>query len=56
MSERLREYFSSQLELGQAETEARLLQDAEIKSLQAQVNPHFLFNTLNTYFSVDPYR
>lgn len=47
-AEGLGSIFSSQLELGQAETEARLLQDAEIKSLQAQVNPHFLFNTLNT--------
>lgn len=40
--------FSTQLALGQAETAARLLQDSEIKSLQAQVNPHFLFNALNT--------
>lgn len=47
-AEGLGNIFSSQLELGQAETQARLLQDAEIKALQAQVNPHFLFNTLNT--------
>lgn len=47
-AEGLGSIFSSQLELGRAEMEARLLQDAEIKSLQAQVNPHFLFNTLNT--------
>lgn len=47
-AEGLGNIFSSQLELGQAETQARLLQDAEIKALQAQVNPHFLFNSLNT--------
>lgn len=47
-AEGLGSIFSSQLELGQVETEARLLQDAEIKALQAQVNPHFFFNALNT--------
>lgn len=40
--------FSTQLALGQAEMASRLLQDSEIKSLQAQINPHFLFNSLNT--------
>ena len=48
LAEGLGKIFSSQLELGQVEEEARLLQDAEIKSLQAQVNPHFFFNALNT--------
>src|SRR5699024_2719889 len=47
-SEGLGSIFSSQLELGKLETEARLLKDAEIKTLQAQVNPHFFFNALNT--------
>lgn len=40
--------FSTQLELGEAELQSKLLQDAEIKALQAQVNPHFLFNAINT--------
>ncbi len=40
--------FSSQLELGEMALEQGLLKDAEIKSLQAQVNPHFLFNAINT--------
>ncbi|WP_003541876.1 sensor histidine kinase [Desulfotomaculum nigrificans] len=44
--------FSTQLELGEAERQARLLQDAEIKALQAQINPHFLFNALNTVVSL----
>lgn len=40
--------FSTQITLGQLEAQHKLLQDAEIKSLQAQVNPHFFFNALNT--------
>ncbi len=40
--------FSTQIDLGKSELEAQLLKDAEIKSLQAQVNPHFFFNAVNT--------
>lgn len=40
--------FSSQIELGEAELQSKLLKEAEIKSLQAQVNPHFFFNAINT--------
>lgn len=48
LAEGLAKIFSSQLELGAVETQRKLLQDAEIKSLQAQVNPHFFFNAINT--------
>ena len=44
----LGDIFSTQLELGEAEQQSSLLKDAEIKSLQAQVNPHFFFNAINT--------
>lgn len=44
----LGEIFAGQIALGQAEMQAKLLQDAEIKSLQAQINPHFFFNAINT--------
>lgn len=40
--------FSSQIALGAAETQSKLVKDAEIKSLQAQINPHFFFNAINT--------
>ncbi len=40
--------FSTQLELARLDQQERLLADAEIRALQAQVNPHFLFNALNT--------
>ncbi|MGE1112141.1 LytS/YhcK type 5TM receptor domain-containing protein [Priestia megaterium] len=48
LAEGLAKLFSTQLELGEAELRSKLLKDAEIKALQAQVNPHFLFNAINT--------
>lgn len=44
----LGEIFANQIALGAAEMQAKLVRDAEIKSLQAQVNPHFFFNAINT--------
>ncbi len=44
--------FSSQLELEEIEARDRLLAQAEIGRLQAQINPHFLFNSLNAIASL----
>ena len=44
MKNRVRENFQNQEELWRLES---LLQDAEFRALQSQVNPHFLFNVLS---------
>lgn len=44
--------LSNQLELAETERAFQLAKDAEIKALQAQINPHFLFNALNIIMSL----
>ncbi|NMA50009.1 MAG: histidine kinase [Tissierellia bacterium] len=43
--------FSAQFELADMEMQKELLVKAEYKALQSQINPHFIFNSLNTISS-----
>ena len=46
------ELLSTQLSTHELEIQAELTARAEVKALQAQINPHFLFNALNTMASL----
>ena len=52
MAQGIAQLLSSQILYGEYQEKQILLSRAEIKLLQAQVNPHFLFNALNTISAV----
>lgn len=52
LAQGLAQLFSTQLELSRMERQAQLLARAELRALQSQINPHFLFNALNTIISI----
>ncbi|WP_258358651.1 histidine kinase [Moorella sulfitireducens] len=55
----LADLLSLQIELAELDRQRQLLTEARLEALNAQINPHFFFNTLNTIISfsrTDPER
>ncbi|NKF52423.1 sensor histidine kinase [Shewanella sp. WXL01] len=52
LGEGIARLLSNQILYGRFEQQQNLLVQAELKLLQAQVNPHFLFNALNTISAI----
>jgi LytS/YehU family sensor histidine kinase len=51
---RLAAVIIAQVERFRSETIERLASEAELRALQAQINPHFLFNALNALYGTIP--
>ncbi|ORX22667.1 histidine kinase [Thermoanaerobacterium sp. PSU-2] len=47
--------ISNQLEIADAENQKRIADEMKFNALQSQINPHFLFNALNTVISFIQY-
>lgn len=51
LAQGLAQLFSTQIELSEIQYQKTLKEKANFKALQAQIQPHFLFNALNTVIS-----
>ena len=51
LADGLAHLLSVQIQLAEGDSQKKMREKAEFKALQAQINPHFLYNTLNTIMS-----